>query len=180
VNLVVVDCRTDRATRRRRSIALVVALTLALAGCGGNDSPSPTPTATRSSDLTATAAAASTPTPQPPPEVGEIVWTISVNPQTKAPEEVVDGFAVDDLTLYAVLPVRNLPTNASLTAEWTYNDTSLDNLTSTAVVPSGPNAGWVEFHLTRSKEPWPDGTYAISVTLDGKVVQSAEVTVNGR
>src|SRR5262249_28179882 len=124
-----------------------------------------------------TAAAAISPTPRPAPEVGKIVWATAVDPRTKAPAEVVDGFAVDDETLYATLQVRNLPPNAALTAKWTYNKTSLDALTTTAVVPSGPNSGWVEFHLTRSDEPWPDGTYAISVSLDGKIVQTAEVKV---
>ena len=180
MNRVVVDCLTVWATRRRSWTALACALTLALAACGGNDSPSPTPTATTSPDLTATNAAESPPTPQPTPTIGQIVWATAVDPQTKEPVEIVDGFAVDDVTIYAVLPVRNLPPNSSLTATWTYDGTALDNLSSTAVIPPGPTIGWVEFHLTRSEEPWPDGTYAVSVRLDGNVVQTAEVTVGSR
>jgi hypothetical protein len=149
----------------------------ALAGCGGNDSPPATPTATSSPDLTATAVAAAPPTPRPTPQIGQIVWATAVDPRTKAPVDVVDGFAVDDETLYATLKVRNLPPNATFTAEWSYNETSLDSLTTTVATPSEADSGWVEFHLTRSAEPWPKGTYAVSVSLDGKVVQTAEVTV---
>jgi hypothetical protein len=177
VDHLVVDCGTGRAIRRVRWIAQAFLATALLAGCGGNDSHPATPTATSAPNLTATFAASVTTTPQPPPEVAKIVWATAIDYRTKAPVEVVDGFTVDDTTLYAALQVRNLRPNATLTAHWTYNKTSLDGLATTAVVPSGPNSGWVEFHLTRSEEPWPDGTYAISVSLDGKVVQTAKVSV---
>ena len=45
---------------------------------------------------------------------------------------------------------------------------------------SGIEDGWVEFHLTRSEESWPNGTYAISVRVAGTVVQSGEVEVEDR
>lgn len=167
---------TGRPDRRHVWLVLATVLTLAIAACGGSSSPSTTPSANPPPPA-ATSATASTPTPRPAPEVGRIVWATSIDPTTEEPREVVDGFAADDLTIYAVLPVRNLPPTAVLTANWTYNGTSLERLATTAVAPSGPNAGWVEFHLTRSGEPWPSGTYSITISFDGKVVQSAETTV---
>jgi hypothetical protein len=175
VGHIVVVSSAHRSYRRIGRFAPAIALAISISSCGG-DSP-PTPTATIAIDLTATVAAAVTPTPVPTPEIGEIVWASSIDPETRAPRNSVDRESVDDRTLYAVLPVRNLPAGVALTAAWSYNDTPLDELTTTTVVPAGPIAGWVEFHLTRSEEPWPDGTYAISVRFDGKVVQTAKVIV---
>jgi hypothetical protein len=159
-----------------------------LAGCGGDDAANDfTPTALipmSGADSSATAGVVATSagpaltrTPPMSLEIGAVVWTAAVDAQTKAPTGAVDSFPADAPTLYAALPVRNLPPNTILTAEWTYNSTSLDRLTTTAVSPYGIAAGWVDFHLTRSDEPWPDGSYAISISVDGQVIQTADIAV---
>jgi hypothetical protein len=177
----------SRSVDRVRSIALVIGLAAVIAGCGGDDASNGSQGTVSSADASATTAAAvlssgpsATPTIVPTPSFGDVVWATEVDPQTKAPVGAVDAFASDAPTLYAVVPVRNLPENTTLIADWTYNETSLDGLTSTATTASTIEEGWVEFHLTRSAENWPDGTYAITVRVDGQVVQTAEVAVERR
>ncbi len=167
-------CGKDRIAGGRAWLALALGLVSVLVGCGGDDAPT---------NVTVTAETTTTPSgpaPTQPPaslEIGAVVWTTEVDPQTKAPTQAVDAFPDDAPTIFAALPVRDLPPGTMLTADWTYNSTSLDGLTTTAVAPSGAASGWVEFHLTRSAEPWPDGTYAISVSAGGEVVQTAEVAI---
>jgi len=181
VNDLVAGRDTVRSVRRGTRSVVALGLVLALVACGGNDGP---PQATPTPDATATAAALAISlgpsvlaTATLAPKYGEVVWTTAVNPQSKEPLEPVDAFATEATTIYATLTVRNLPTNTVLTADWTYNDTSLDGLTTSAVVAADGDADWVEFHLTRSAEPWPDGTYAIAISVGGSVVQRAEVEV---
>jgi hypothetical protein len=169
--------------RRCGSIAFVVCLLLVLAGCGGDDDNDPTRTPDGSATAAALAIAAGpspTPAQLPSPSYGDIVWTTAVDAQTKEPSSPVERFFSDVRTIYAALPVRNVPPNTVLTADWAYNATSLDGLTTSAGFASGADDDWVEFHLTRSDENWPDGTYAISVSVDGEVVASAEVEVEDR
>jgi hypothetical protein len=170
--------------RRRGSIAIIVCLLFVLVGCGGDDGEKdPTPTPDRSATAAALAIAAGpspTPLPTPSPSYGEVVWATAVDAQTKEPVSQVDTFSTGAETIYAAILVRNLPPNTVLTADWTYNATSLDGLTTSAELVSGTDQDWVEFHLTRSDEPWPDGTYAISISVDGEVIASAEVGVENR
>jgi hypothetical protein len=178
---------SSRSVDRSRSIALVIGLVAVIAGCGGDDAGDGSQATVSSADASATIAAAvlstgpsATPTIVPTPSFGDVVWATEVDPQTKAPVGAVEAFASDASALYAVVPVRNLPENTTLTAEWTYNETSLDGLTSTATTVSTIEDGWVEFHLIRAAETWPDGTYAITVRVDGQAVQTAEVAVERR
>jgi hypothetical protein len=142
---------------------------LLVAACGGDDDPSPTPAPT----IQATAT-----TPAGPTEVQPIVWAPGVTPGTNAPEEPVDQFTVDSEVIYAVVRVTNVRQGAVLSTAWTYNGAPVDPASS-AVTASAPIAdGYVEFHLSRSPEaPWPDGTYAVAIALDGREVQTAQIEV---
>jgi hypothetical protein len=172
------------------SVPLVagMALIASLSGCGGSTGSS-LPTSSAGETILATASTTgppamtattpSTSTGESHAEIGEVVWAIDVDPDTKAPIAPVDHFSIEARTIYAVTAVRGLPPNAVLTAEWSYNDTSLDALTTSVVASAGTADGWVEFHLARAaEEPWPDGTYAIAISYDGAVVQVAEVTLS--
>ena len=164
-------CRCARAFARRSwLIRLPCCLALPLlAACGGDDDPSPTPTPTVQATAT---------TPAGPIEVLPVVWTVGVTPGTNAPAEPVDQFTVDAETIYAVVRVTNVPQGAVLSAAWTYNGVPVEPASSsvTATVPIAD--GYVEFHLSHAPEVvWPDGTYAVAITLDGKVVQAAQVDV---
>jgi hypothetical protein len=99
-----------------------------------------------------------------------------VTPGSNAPATPVEQFTSTANTLYAVVRVANLPAGAVLTAGWAYNDTSLDTATQAVTPPNAYEGGYVEFHLTRSgQQPWPTGTYSVSVSLDGQVVQTAQI-----
>jgi hypothetical protein len=166
--------------RRSGSIAIVACLTLVLTACGGDEARDPTPTPDESATAAALATSAAPPptsTPRAAPVLGDIVWTTDVDAQTKEPTSPVDAFTTEASTIYAALLVRNLPPGTVLTAEWTYNATSLDGLTTRVAVVAGAGEEWVVFHLTRSEEPWPDGVYAISVSVDGEAAVRAEVGV---
>ncbi|MCC6793023.1 MAG: hypothetical protein IT336_15145 [Thermomicrobiales bacterium] len=161
--------------RRAGALCLVVVSTAVVAACGGGDEVEFTPTigpTEPAAIVTPTVAVALT------PSVEGIVWSIAVDPVTNAPIEPVERFAVDAEHLYGVVRVENLPEGAVLSASWTYNDAPLDGA-SKAIVPSRPyRAGYVEFHLTRSDgETWPVGVYGLSLSLDGRIVQSATVNV---
>jgi hypothetical protein len=169
---------------RTGSIALLVILLLFLTGCGGGDEgedPSLTPDASATAAALILAAGSSpTPTSIPAPSYGDVVWTEAVDSSTKEPTSPVEAFSTDAQTIYAAILVQHVPTNTVLTADWTYNATSLDGLTTSANLVSGAQNAWVEFHLTRSDDHWPDGTYAISITVAGEVVATADVEVDDR
>lgn len=111
-------------------------------------------------------------------QLGPIIWATAIDPQTKAPTERVEAFPTTAKTLYATLPIAILEPGTVLTAAWTYNATSLDALTSTVVAQGRYADSWVEFHLVRaSDQPWPAGTYAVTVLANGVAVQTAEVKV---
>lgn len=147
----------------------IAAAALLLTGCGGNNEPAPTPVAT----IQPTAA-----TPAGPVELQPVVWATAIEPGTGAPTEPVDRFTVDAETIYAVVPVRNLPAGSVLSATWTYNGVPVEPAGSSLTTPEPMADGYVAFHLSRGPETvWPDGTYGVAISLGGQVVQSAEVAV---
>jgi hypothetical protein len=163
-------------------------LALLLAACGGGGGgdeatstpliPGPTVDARANGGSQTSVPTALGPPIEGTPVIGAVVWATAINPTTKAPVTTVDAFSVDDVTLFAVLPVRNLVPGTELVGNWTYNDTSLDGVSSRLVVGAGIADGWVEFHLARAPDaPWPDGTYAIAVQIGGETLQSAAIEV---
>ena len=172
--------------RRLISVALSAALALAaLSGCGGNGGDQGT--IPDQADLTvvpdegatvattgATVGGAATPAPL----IGEIVWAAAIDPETNAAVTVVDRFPADAPNLFAVVSVAGLPAGAILAARWTYNDVPLDELdTSVEIALPVEGPAWVEFHLARAEEPWPAGTYGISIDLNGEPARAASVDV---
>lgn len=110
-------------------------------------------------------------------ELGEVVWTTAVDP-AGLPATPVPGFAPDAAAIYAVLPVVRIDARSTISATWTYNGTSLDALGSSVTVNEAREGGWIEFHLNRTgAELWPDGTYEITVSANGRVVQTGEVRI---
>lgn len=157
---------------RARTLAMLLLLGVAVASCGGGDSPQ------APVDPTATATVTVPATPAAPPAIESLVWAAAVDPVTNAPAPSVDRLTADVATIYAVARVANLPAGASLTATWAYNGTPLDAATRSFSLSAAFQSGYVEFHLTRSGDrPWPEGTYAVTIAIDGVVTQSAEIEV---
>ena len=164
-----------RVKRQRFVPALVGILCAlpALAACGGGN-PEPTPT---TAPVVTTASGAPA-TAIPPAIIEPIVWAERIVEGTNAPESIVDRFSTASESIYAVVHTENLAPGVVLTANWTYNNTSLDNATRAFVLAGGYDAGYVEFHLTRSADAlWPEGNYAVTIALDGQVMQSAQIDV---
>ena len=81
--------------------------------------------------------------------------------------------------------VERLAVGATVGATWTCNGTPIRDgdrvLAGTVVAAQAAEGTWLEFHLTRADlATWPEGTYAVEVAVDGRVVRSAQVRVEGR
>lgn len=152
----------------------------ALTACGGDGrQPDPTSTPPDSSESGQTGGAELVGTPIPP-TVGQIVWAAAVQPGTNEPIERVERIASDAESLYVVAPVVGLPIGSTLSAEWRYNGVPLDQMDSqlTTTSANGTEWSWVEFHLTReSGASWPDGTYSVTISLDGAARQESSIEV---
>lgn len=113
------------------------------------------------------------------PTIGTVVWAVSVDPVTAEPGLAVSVYTPDATGIYAVLPVAHLRPGDMVRAEWTYNDTPLEALTRTFIVQEAYTEGWIAFSVVRGKDtPWPAGTYAITISINGEVAQSATVEVS--
>ena len=151
---------------------------LVLVGCGSEPRP-----LTPAAGATPSAAAVATPTTAPAlatpvPAIGDIVWTTSVDPETNAPLDAVGSYRPDVLRMIAALPTRGIARDAVLRASWEYNDTPLETFMTEIERPGRPETTWVSFYLDRDPETlWPEGVYAIVVSLDGAEVQRATVEV---
>ena len=166
--------RRSKSRGRAISICVLFSVALLLAACGGDD-PDSTPTV---GPTTTAAPGDSASTQIPAASIEPIVWTTAVDSTTNAPAEPVEQFSTEEQTIYAVVRVANLPAGAVLSASWTYNDAPLESATREIVPSQAYRAGYVEFHLTRGDgQTWPEGSYGLTITLDGTVSQMAVVNV---
>jgi hypothetical protein len=150
---------------------------LVLSACGGGGSMSnPTNTPTQASPAPVVTATA-----LPEASVGKIVWATSIVDGTNAPAQPVTSFDSSASALYAVVQVKNLRPNLVLSASWTYNGVPLDSLNTGLLANNTYQSLYVQFHLARGgEELWPEGSYEIAISLDGQVVQIAQVSVQER
>jgi hypothetical protein len=152
---------------------------LTLAGCWGETRlvmPSPEATghvgtpSIPTSILPATAEAG--------PSLGEVVWATAVDAVTQAPTERVSSFATDAPSIFACLLATDLDPGSTIDASWSYNHTSLDAFATQLTLPDAARHRWIAFHIDRDPNVfWPEGTYAISVTLNGTIAREAAVEV---
>jgi hypothetical protein len=110
--------------------------------------------------------------------LGAIVWAATVDPTTNAPLEAATTFAPDAARITAAVPVHALPAGATVTASWEYNNTSLDDFTTRMVLPESLNERWLAFFIERGSEvEWPEGEYAVTISVNEIVTQQAAVDV---
>ena len=112
------------------------------------------------------------------PQVGGIVWATKTDPATNAPIDQVTSFRPSALRIVAAAHVDALSAGSSVEATWAYNDTSLDAFT-TRLTPSDSGADqWITFYIERDPGvEWPVGTYQVSISIDGVIVQQDAVEV---
>ena len=118
--------------------------------------------------------------------VGPVVFTTSVDPATQAPGKAVTDVPTTTSDIYAVLPLESVEPGAVIAATWSYNGTPITSLSSSITASSGGSNTWVAFQLqrvdtgtpqSRGGMSWPDGTYQVTVTVNGQTAQQATLTV---
>jgi hypothetical protein len=138
----------------------------------GDQSPSPA--------IELSAVPVATPRANVTPTVGQIVWTAAIDETSNAPIEPVSSYLPTAPRIIAAAPVQSLPDGSLIEATWEYNDTSLDAFTTELSRSEMIDQAWVTFHIERDPGvDWPAGTYEVSVSLDGTMVQTAAVEVSG-
>jgi hypothetical protein len=125
-----------------------------------------------------TAGASSDPFRSDAAELGPIVWATEIDPATNAPRQPAAEAPTDAPVLYATLPAAWLRRGTTVTAAWSYNGTPLAGFVSTTSADRDQRGVWIEFHIARRGEaPWPEGTYAVEVLVDGTPAQRAAIIV---
>jgi hypothetical protein len=110
--------------------------------------------------------------------LGALVWAATIDPATNAPLQTAATFAPEVPRITATAPVHALPAGATVTASWEYNDTSLDDFTTRMVVPEALNERWLAFFIERDPAvAWPEGEYAVTISVNEIVTQHAAVDV---
>jgi hypothetical protein len=109
---------------------------------------------------------------------GQIIWATASDPVTSAPIESVSSYRPDASRIIAVMQTFALSAGSTFEATWEYNDTSLDAF-STRLTPAESSAeSWISFYIERDPDvPWPVGTYEVTVSHNGTIVQQAAVEV---
>ena len=94
------------------------------------------------------------------------------------PIEPVSSYRPDAPRIIAAMQTFALSAGSTVEATWEYNDTSLDAF-STRLAPADSSAeSWISFYIDRDPDvPWPVGTYEVTVSLNGTIVQQAAIEV---
>jgi len=107
-----------------------------------------------------------------------VVWAVATDPATGAPLDAVRRFAPDAPAIVAAVPIERAPAGTRLRADWRYNDTPLNGLSSEIAVDGDGAARWVAFVIALPNgEPWPIGRYDIAISVDGRAAVRAAVDV---
>jgi hypothetical protein len=179
-----VDCCPRRSPvgtppRQYLCAAYLVLICAMLVSCGGElrlvppTSPSPQviskPPAVAGATPVGTAVAT---------QLGQIIWATAIDPATSAPIEPVSSYRPDAPSIIAVMQTFAVSAGSTFEATWEYNDTSLDAF-STRLAPTESSAeSWISFYIERDPDvPWPVGTYEVTVSLNGTIMQQATVEV---
>jgi hypothetical protein len=113
------------------------------------------------------------------PQVGGIVWATKTDPATNVPIDQVTSFHPGALRIVAAVHIDALSAGSTVAATWEYNDTSLDAFTTRLTLSDSGAGRWISFYIERDREvEWPVGTYAVSISVDGLIVQQAAVEVD--
>ena len=111
-------------------------------------------------------------------EIGPVIWTTGVDPTTKAPTTEVRSFTTETRAMYATAQIRRVQKGTVIAAAWSYNGTQIKELGRSMTPANGQRNVWIEFHLDLGDgRSWPAGTYAITLTIDGRVAERGAVVV---
>ena len=109
---------------------------------------------------------------------GDVVWALSTDPATGAPVAPVRGFAPEAPAIVAAVPIERAPAGTRFRADWRYNDTPLDGMSSEIVVDGAGDGRWVNFVIAIPEgETWPTGSYEVVISVDAQRALRAAVEV---
>jgi hypothetical protein len=120
-------------------------------------------------DTTSSAGAVVTP---PTVTVADVDIGKKIGPDKKIIDKT-DDFSPTD-SIYASVHTTGSSPSTSLTARWTFENGTVVDERSETITPSGDT--YTEFHIVKPGG-WPKGKYTLHVLLDGREVQTKEVTV---
>jgi hypothetical protein len=187
--------RHGRAGWAVRGLAAGLILLVAVACSGSSDAPKPTPTPAPTASPVPSPIPSPVASPSPLPDlaatpgvftsaqadVGKVVWSTSLDPATNAPTHRVTALTANVTTIFATLPVYRVKPGTVFTAKWTYNNTPVEALTSHVTAGGSYAEAWIEFHITRAaNQPWPAGTYEVTVLVGDQQQVAEQATVRVR
>lgn len=105
-------------------------------------------------------------------DVGDIDMGRHIDSAKKISDKT-DDFAPTD-TIYASIHTKGGSAPVQLTAQWTFQDSTVVSEDS-QTVQAGADAD-TEFHIVKAGG-WPKGKYTVHILADGKEVKTKEVTV---
>jgi hypothetical protein len=125
---------------------------------------------------TATSAGAVAPATTPTTEATIRVADIDMGRSIKADKSIddnTDDFKPTD-TIYASVQTNGIATNTPLTARWTFQDGQVVDEKTETLTTTGDTK--TEFHISKPGG-LPEGKYTVHVLVDGKEVQTKDITV---
>jgi len=152
---------------KRTTVCAAIAATL-IAGCKAKEPAVDT--------TTSAGAVAPATTPAPSTEMTIRVADIDMGRSIKADKSIddnTDDFKPTD-TIYASVQTNGVATNTPLTARWTFQDGQVVDEKTETLTTTGDTK--TEFHISKPGG-LPEGKYTVHVLVDGKEVQTKEVTV---
>jgi hypothetical protein len=166
-------------TRRSLGVASLALVCAMLVSCGGEPRLAPPVSPSPPVMTVSPAGAAATPVSTAvATRVGQIVWASAIDPATSAPIEPVSSYRPDAPRIIAAMQTFRLSAGSTFEAMWAYNDTSLDAFSTRLAPAEGSAESWMSFYIERAPDvPWPVGTYEVTVSLDGTMVQQAAIEV---
>lgn len=154
-----------------------------LIGCGRKTPPVPTATTIAPAAISPTAVTIAVASPTPiaiaTPGIGDILWSTETDSTSDAPLVVASEYPSHAPRLTASALALNLPPGTIVDTAWSYNNTPLEAFTTQIVLQDDVPKRWISFRLERDPDvPWPSGTYAVAISIDGTPTASAAVQVN--
>lgn len=113
-------------------------------------------------------------------ELGAIVWTSGIDPETAEPIDRREAFARDVQTIYAAVETGPLAAGTTLTATWAFNGQPIQGADVTVTAEESISRGWVEFHLDWSGATlWPVGTLSVEISASTGESTTSSVEIQG-
>lgn len=132
---------------------------LALVGCVAGDEPATTgPVDVAPSEPTRTSLTT----------LSDVVWTTSIDPQTREPQDSVNSYAITAPVIIAAVEVGTMPAGEELTATWMIDGQDVPQAKMRVTSETEISDGWATFQFTREEgRRFPLGVLEVQITAAG-------------